>query len=204
MTADRKTETNDGSPAVAASAGKGSEARHATAARALFLNRLRTLFNIDGYLLPELTAEQQAEFVRDPVRYLIRTDKDQTLAIWREVERRQTDKVTEEFLDRSARCAIKALMSLEATAKMLETWGPECGPESFGPPNELGQVHFGQALMSAAAESIREAFANAIKQIETPRIQPSIAKVNEAAEAALAKAAQTSETRGDADPKATT
>jgi hypothetical protein len=54
-----------------------------------FTNALRSLFNIDGYLLPELTDEQQREFVRDPVRYLIRTDKAQQDAIWREVSKRQ-------------------------------------------------------------------------------------------------------------------
>ena len=54
-----------------------------------FKNRLRSLFNIDGFLLPELSRDQQYEFVRDPVRYLIRTDRAQSEAIWREVERRQ-------------------------------------------------------------------------------------------------------------------
>lgn len=131
-------------------------------ARALFLNRLRSLHNIDGHQLPELTREQQHEFVRDPVRYLIRTDKEQTAAIWREVEKRQTDKVTELFLHRSARNAIKALMSLEQTAKMLERWAPETFPEI----NAQGQKHFARVMMESAAESIREAFANAIKGLE--------------------------------------
>lgn len=54
-----------------------------------FLNRVRSLFNIDGYLLPELTREQQGEFLREPVRYFISTDKAQSDAIWREVEKRQ-------------------------------------------------------------------------------------------------------------------
>lgn len=54
-----------------------------------FTNMLRSLFNIDGYLLPELTSEQQREFIRDPVRYFIRTDKPQQDAIWREVAKRQ-------------------------------------------------------------------------------------------------------------------
>lgn len=57
--------------------------------KAAFLNMLRSLFNIDGYKLPELTAEQQAAFVRDPVRYLISTDKAQSDAIFREVMKRQ-------------------------------------------------------------------------------------------------------------------
>lgn len=59
-----------------------------------FTNRVRSLFNIDGYLLPELTSEQQGQFLRDPVRYFIGTDKAQQDAIWREVEKRQTSKVT--------------------------------------------------------------------------------------------------------------
>jgi len=54
-----------------------------------FINAVRSLFNIDGYLLPELTREQQGEFLRDPVRYFIRTDKVQQDAIFREVAKRQ-------------------------------------------------------------------------------------------------------------------
>lgn len=54
-----------------------------------FHNRIRSLFNINGNLLPELTAEQQREFVADPVRYFISTDREQSDAIWREVEKRQ-------------------------------------------------------------------------------------------------------------------
>lgn len=55
----------------------------------LFTNMLRSLFNIDGYLLPELTSDQQRDFLRDPVRYFIRTDKAQQDAIFREVAKRQ-------------------------------------------------------------------------------------------------------------------
>lgn len=68
---------------------KVSLAARARATRAAFDNRLRGFSNIDGHLLPELTPEQQREFVRDPVRYYINTDKAQSDAIWREVERRQ-------------------------------------------------------------------------------------------------------------------
>lgn len=57
--------------------------------KGLFLNCVRSLFNIDGYLLPELTEEQQIQFIRDPVRYFIGTDKAQSDAIWREVLARQ-------------------------------------------------------------------------------------------------------------------
>lgn len=59
-----------------------------------FTNGIRSLFNIDGYLLPELTDEQQREFVRDPVRYFIRTDKVQQDAIFREVAKRQPSEPT--------------------------------------------------------------------------------------------------------------
>jgi hypothetical protein len=55
----------------------------------LFTNMVRSLFNIDGYLLPELTDEHQREFVRDPVRYYMNTDKAQQDAIFREVMKRQ-------------------------------------------------------------------------------------------------------------------
>lgn len=55
----------------------------------LFTNMVRGLFNIDGYLLPELSDEHQREFVRDPVRYFIGTDKAQQNAIFREVMKRQ-------------------------------------------------------------------------------------------------------------------
>ncbi len=54
-----------------------------------FTNMVRSLFNIDGYLLPELTAEHQREFLRDPVRYFMGTDKAQQDAIYREVMKRQ-------------------------------------------------------------------------------------------------------------------
>ena len=54
-----------------------------------FTNALRSLFNIDGYLLPELTVEQQSRFLTDPVRYFIRADDEQQAAIWREVSKRQ-------------------------------------------------------------------------------------------------------------------
>lgn len=57
--------------------------------KAEFHNRIRSLYCIDGHLLPELTPEQQREFVADPVRYFIRTDKPQSDSIWREIEKRQ-------------------------------------------------------------------------------------------------------------------
>lgn len=55
-----------------------------------FLNRVRSLFNIGQYLLPELSERDWQEFRDDPPRYFInRADLPQLRAIWREVERRQ-------------------------------------------------------------------------------------------------------------------
>jgi hypothetical protein len=160
-------------------ANTGSVARSERVKR-LFLNRVRSLFNIDGFLLPELDRAEQHTFTRDPVRYLMGAEDGKAAAIWREVEKRQDDQVTEAFMDRSAKAAISALMSLEATAKMLEKWAPEIFPEV----NDKGQMHFGRIMMEGAAESIREAFANAIKQVETPRTPPSVAAATAIAEAA--------------------
>lgn len=55
-----------------------------------FLNRVRGLFNINGWLLEDaLTHEQQVEFVRDPPRYFINlADAEQQRAIWRELQKR--------------------------------------------------------------------------------------------------------------------
>jgi hypothetical protein len=54
-----------------------------------FINRLKTLWDIDGDLLPELTAEEQYDFMTDPIRYLIHANDAQAEAIMREVEKRQ-------------------------------------------------------------------------------------------------------------------
>ena len=60
------------------------EERHA------FVDRMRSLYFIDGYQIPELTGEQQAQFIRDPSGYLRNyADKVQSTAIWREIEKRQ-------------------------------------------------------------------------------------------------------------------
>jgi hypothetical protein len=68
---------------VAAIGSRGSMEKRA------FLNRIRSLYNIDGYLLPELGKEQQSQFLRDPVRFLLNADEAQSDAIMREVESRQ-------------------------------------------------------------------------------------------------------------------
>ena len=54
-----------------------------------FLNRLRSLFNIEGYTMPEFVAGEIDVFLRDPVWYFLRTDDRHQSIIWREVEKRQ-------------------------------------------------------------------------------------------------------------------
>ena len=56
-----------------------------------FINRVRSLYNIDHHLLPELSDGDWKEFRDNPPRYFInRADRVQAEAIWREVEKRQT------------------------------------------------------------------------------------------------------------------
>jgi hypothetical protein len=55
-----------------------------------FVNRLRSLYNIEQSSLPELPLSHWLEFRQDPCRYLInRADKRQATAIVREMEHRQ-------------------------------------------------------------------------------------------------------------------
>jgi hypothetical protein len=56
-----------------------------------FINRIRSLSNIEGFQLPELTNDEQRRFVRDPLRYLLDADEAQSDAIMREIENRQKD-----------------------------------------------------------------------------------------------------------------
>ena len=70
--------------------------------------------------------------------------------------------VTDKFKDDSARAAVGALRGLEQTAIMLEKWAPDVFPEI----NEQGQKHFGRVMMESAAQSIRDAWAQAIKGAE--------------------------------------
>ena len=71
--------------------------------------------------------------------------------------------VTIDFIDRSAKAAIAALRGLEQTAVMLERYASDIFPEV----NEQGQKHFGR-VMESAAESIRDAWANAIATVDPP------------------------------------
>ena len=70
--------------------------------------------------------------------------------------------VTEQFKEDSARAAIRALRGLEQTARMLETYAPDLYPEV----DEHGRKHFGRVLMESAAQAIRDAWTDAIKDVE--------------------------------------
>ena len=55
-----------------------------------FINRVRSLYNIDHYCLPELSDSDWKQFRDNPPRYFINlADKIQAEAIFREVEKRQ-------------------------------------------------------------------------------------------------------------------
>jgi hypothetical protein len=54
-----------------------------------FINRIRSLYNIDGDLLPELTREQQSRFLANPVRFFLEANEAQSDAIMREIDARQ-------------------------------------------------------------------------------------------------------------------
>ncbi|HEX8413953.1 MAG TPA: hypothetical protein VF637_08725 [Sphingomicrobium sp.] len=54
-----------------------------------FTNCVRSLFNIDGHLLPELSRAEQTALLADPVRFFIWADHTKQDAIWREVSKRQ-------------------------------------------------------------------------------------------------------------------
>lgn len=54
-----------------------------------FINALRSLHNIDGHHLPELSHGQQRDFCSNPVRYFIQAEDAQQSAIWREIAKRQ-------------------------------------------------------------------------------------------------------------------
>ena len=81
--------------------------------------------------------------------------------------------VTDKFKDDSARAAIRALRGLEQTAVMLERWAPDVFPEV----NEQGQKHFGRVMMESAAQSIRDAWAQAIKDAENSQRAEHVAEL---------------------------
>lgn len=63
--------------------------------KALLLNCIRSLYNIDRHLLPELTDEQWFNFNDHPPHYFIHADDTQAEAIWREVAKRQKPRPAE-------------------------------------------------------------------------------------------------------------
>jgi hypothetical protein len=73
--------------------------------------------------------------------------------------------VTEKFKEASALAAIRSLRGLEQTAIMLETYAPEIFPE-VKITNGIEQKHFGRVMMESAAQSIRDAWAAAIHEVE--------------------------------------
>lgn len=79
--------------------------------------------------------------------------------------------VTDQFKEDSAIAAIKALRNLEQTAIMLETYAPDLFPIT----DEHGRVHFGRAIMESAAQAIRDAWSDAIKDVENADLARKIA-----------------------------
>ena len=54
-----------------------------------FLNRLRILYSIDGWELDNfLNDDAQDKFMRDPIRFLLRSDDERQDKIWAIIERR--------------------------------------------------------------------------------------------------------------------
>ena len=90
--------------------------------------------------------------------------------------------VTEKFKNDSAMAAIRALRGLEPTAIMLEKYAPDIFPE-VNVVNGVEQKHFGRLMMESAAQGIREAWAQAIKEAENSDRADMVAEV-----AALIKA----------------
>ena len=81
--------------------------------RLLFMNRLRSLYNIDHHPLPELSLEDWLEFRVDPPHYLMRADKIQVEAIWREIENRQDGAFVQVVCDRPPGHESGAFVELE-------------------------------------------------------------------------------------------
>lgn len=54
-----------------------------------FTNRIRSLYNIECHLLPELDRVQQSRFLSDPVQFFLKATEAQSDAIMREIEARQ-------------------------------------------------------------------------------------------------------------------
>jgi len=55
-----------------------------------FSNRLKSLFNIDGYMLPELSDTQIERFFENPVKFFITCDDKTQALIWQLIHKRCT------------------------------------------------------------------------------------------------------------------
>ena len=98
-----------------------------------FLNRIRSLSNIDGDLLPELTTEQQSRFLLDPVGYFLQADDAQADAIMREVENRQSEAI-KKFAGAPAETSpVKAPRAKPRTPGQREMLLPISGAKSTAP-----------------------------------------------------------------------
>lgn len=139
-----------------------------------FHNALRILSSIDAHELRELDTEiwTDAEWIKfrdDPWRYFIKADDECAVMIWSVITKRagkpQREGVTPEFMDASARSAIRALRGLQSTVDMLEKWAPEIFPE-VSVVNGVEQKHFGRIMMESAAQAIRDSWVQAIREVE--------------------------------------
>jgi len=82
-----------------------------------FVNRIRSLFNIDGHLLPELSNQQQLAFLRAPVTYFLETDEGQSDAIMREIERRQNSALSGSSNNSTASASVHAAVEKSTRAR---------------------------------------------------------------------------------------
>jgi hypothetical protein len=82
-----------------------------------FINRIRSLYNIDGHLLPELSSQQQLAFLRAPVTYFLETDETQSDAIMREVERRQNSALSRSSNNSAAPASVHAAVDKSRRAR---------------------------------------------------------------------------------------
>jgi hypothetical protein len=82
-----------------------------------FINRIRSLYSIDGHLLPELSSQQQSAFLRAPVTYLLETDEAQSDAIMREIERRQNNTISRSSNNSAAPASAHAAMEKSTRAR---------------------------------------------------------------------------------------
>ena len=122
-----------------------------------FINRVRSLYNIDADRLPELREQDWPEFRDNPPRYFIHADKAQSDAIFREVEHRQTWKGEAEKV---ADAAPELLAALKAAMKQLEHDVPSncwaTGPNTGNPIEDL-IVCPGCRVLAAAHAAIAKA-----------------------------------------------